>query len=94
MGIENKTGQIELNNGIKVVIYRQKIDRPPMIEDFFGPPPEGYYSMLDHEEFETKLMEVGWIDGEGTPLKSFNIIYGGYTEEGNHYIEWIAILKN
>ena len=68
----------------ETVTYREKLNRPPTLED------KEKARGLDC--FIKKLQEVGWVDENGISLRCFNMEYADNNEEGNHYIEWNADL--
>lgn len=67
------------------VVYRHEMDREPTMEDISR--------KLGLEEFVLKLQEEGWVAPNRTPLKDFDVWYGGCREPGNYYLEWKAVVE-
>lgn len=68
----------------ETVTYREKLNRPPTLED--------KKKARGLDGFIKKLQEVGWVDENGISLKCFNMEYAANNEKGNNYIEWNADL--
>ena len=67
-----------------IIVYRYVMDRPPT--------PEDRTRRFGLKEFLGELRKYGWADERNCGLKNFRIQQKGHIEEGNHYIEWRAIL--
>ena len=67
------------------IIYRHRLNRTPT--------PKDRQKKIGLDGLAKKLAMHGWIDGEETVIREFNLLYEANAQPGNNYIQWTATLR-